>query len=47
MEKILLAIDAQQMNMNAVDFACYLARLTSIFSSKLKEEMKKIKAKIL
>src|ERR1700737_3353494 len=28
MEKILLAIDAQQMNMNAVDFACYLARLT-------------------
>ncbi len=29
MEKILLALDRHQINMNAIDFACYLARLTS------------------
>ncbi|WP_431215139.1 hypothetical protein ACQ86N_10690 [Puia sp. P3] len=28
MEKILLAIDSQNLDENAVDFACYLARLT-------------------
>lgn len=28
MEKILLAIDAQNLHMSSVDFACYLARLT-------------------
>lgn len=28
MQKILLALDAHQLNMNAIDFACYLARLT-------------------
>jgi nucleotide-binding universal stress UspA family protein len=29
MEKILLAIDANQINMNVLDFACYIARLTN------------------
>jgi len=28
MEKILLALDPQNMNMNTIDFACYLSRLT-------------------
>jgi nucleotide-binding universal stress UspA family protein len=28
MEKILLALDAQNLNMNSIDFGCYLARLT-------------------
>lgn len=28
MDKILLALDATSLNMNAVDFACYIARLT-------------------
>jgi len=28
MEKILLAMDAAQLNMKAIDFACYIARLT-------------------
>lgn len=28
MQKILLALDAHQLKMNAIDFACYLARLT-------------------
>jgi len=28
MEKIMLALDAHQLNMNTVDFACYIARLT-------------------
>ncbi len=28
MEKILLAIDSSNMNMNAIEFACYLAKLT-------------------
>lgn len=28
MEKILVAIDANQINVNTVDFACYIARLT-------------------
>jgi hypothetical protein len=28
MENILLAIDAEELEMNAVDFACYMARLT-------------------
>jgi hypothetical protein len=29
MERILLAIDAVKINMPALDFACYLARLTN------------------
>jgi len=29
MKRILLAIDSQNMNINAVDFACYLARLSN------------------
>jgi hypothetical protein len=28
MEKILMALDAQQLNTNAIDFACYIAKLT-------------------
>jgi nucleotide-binding universal stress UspA family protein len=28
MEKILLALDAQQLNTNTIDFACYIAKLT-------------------
>ncbi len=28
MEKILLALDAQNLNINSIDFACYLAKLT-------------------
>jgi hypothetical protein len=29
MEKILVAIDANQINMNALDFACFIAKLTN------------------
>jgi hypothetical protein len=29
MEKILMAIDANQINLNALDFACYMAKLTN------------------
>ena len=43
MEKILLAMDALNLNMNAIDFACYVAkltrsRLTGVFLEGLIEE---------
>jgi len=43
MEKILLALDAMSLNMNTIDFGCYIARLThsrltGIFLEGLKEE---------
>lgn len=43
MEKILLALDAMRLNTNAIDFACYIAklshsRLTGIFLEGLRDE---------